>query len=105
MSAVPVHYFVYYRVAPGRAADANSIVRAVFADIEGRCAIAGRLMHRAHEPLLWMEIYEGVRDCPAFEVVLERSLESHGFADVLMPGTSRAVERFVAGSDAPGADP
>jgi uncharacterized protein DUF4936 len=100
LNAGRVDYFIYYRIAQESADAANDAVRAVFAEVEERFAISGRLMHRLDEPLLWMEIYDDVRDCAAFEAMLERSLESHRFAGLLAPGSRRAVERFVAGAGA-----
>jgi hypothetical protein len=95
-----VHYYVYYRVDPEHASAAQSALKAVFAEVEGHCGISGRLMHRLDESLLWMEVYEGVRDCAAFEAALNRVLDSQRFGALLAPGATRVMERFVSGGRA-----
>lgn len=100
MSARPVHCYVYYRVDPARAAAARQTVAAVLATIEERAGVTGRLLQRQDEPLLWMEVYESVRDPERFEAMLSDLLDTHRFSEFLAPGSARKIERFVASSGA-----
>jgi hypothetical protein len=96
MSASPVHCYVYYRVDPARAAAARETMGAVLATLEERAGVTGRLLQRQDDPMLWMEVYESVRDPARFEVMLADLLDSHRFAQFLAPGSARKIERFVA---------
>ena len=95
-SAGAVHYYVYYRVLPTHAAAAKAALARILAQVEERTGVAGRLLQRQDEPLLWMEIYENVRDGHDFERVLAELLAAADFAAVLAPGSARKTERFVA---------
>jgi hypothetical protein len=96
VSAGTVHYYVYYRVAVAHAAAARRAIAAVLMLLERRVGVAGHLLRRQDEPLLWMEVYDGVRDPAAFEAALAQLLDERGFAGFLAPGSTRKVERFVA---------
>jgi len=91
-----VSCYVYYRVAPGQATKAREAVAAAFATLEERHGIVGRLMKGVEEPLLWMEIYENLREHARVLSELEGMLAEHGFAALLAPGSVRRTERFVA---------
>jgi hypothetical protein len=91
-----VHCYCYYRVAPAKAATGRKALVRVFGAIEQRLGIVGRLLAREHEPLLWMEVYENVRDADRFETLLAEQLESQCFSACLAPGSERRMERFVA---------
>jgi hypothetical protein len=58
----------------------------------------GRLLQAVDEPLLWMEVYENVRDPERFEATLEDLLAARRFGAFLAPGSERRAERFVAHS-------
>lgn len=88
-------YYVYYRVEPARAAELESRLRALQAALAAETGIPGRLMRKRGEPLLWMEVYEGVGDAEIFERALERLVREHGVADALQPGSQRRTECFV----------
>jgi hypothetical protein len=96
MSAGPVHCYVYYRVDPAHAAAARETIAAVLASIEQRAGVTGRLLQRQDDPMLWMEVYENVRDPARFEVMLADLLDTHRFSQFLAPGSARRIERFVA---------
>lgn len=96
MSAVAVNCYVYYRVDPARAADARRTIAEVLAKIEQRAGVTGRLLQRQGEPMLWMEVYENVREPERFEMMLTDLLDTHRFAQFLAPGSTRRTERFVA---------
>ena len=96
MSAATIYYYVYYRVAVEHAAAAQRAITAVLTLLERRVGVAGHLLRRQDEPLLWMEVYDCVRDPAAFEAALAQLLDERGFAAFLAPGSTRKVERFVA---------
>ena len=96
MSTVAVSYFIYYRVAAEHADAAWRTVAALLTALEERVFVSGRLLRRQDEPLLWMEIYEGVRDPAAFDAVLAEVLAGSELAAFLAPGATRKTERFVA---------
>jgi hypothetical protein len=95
MSTVPVSYYVYYRVGAAHESAARRAVASMLLSLAQRTAVIGRLMHRQDDPLLWMEIYESVRDPVAFETVLAELLPVSGLAALLEPGAARHTERFV----------
>jgi len=86
--------FVYYRVAPQKTADAPWA--ALFAEVERRTGVAGRLYGPAPDGHTWMEVYEPVpganRD--GFERDLEAAVAKVGLEAVLPPGEQRHVEAF-----------
>jgi quinol monooxygenase YgiN len=82
-----LNYYVYYKVAPGRAEALRAQVDALFALVEKRTGVRGRWMHRRDDPSTYMEVYEGVQDAAAFDALLE----SEGAA----LGVERRVERFA----------
>jgi hypothetical protein len=63
--------------------------------IEALTAVQGRWLCKAEERLLWMEIYENVRDEAAFQRTLDEELKASQFARYLQPGAVRKTERFV----------
>lgn len=99
MSIGPVHCYIYYRVDPEHAAAAHRTIAAVLSTIEQRAGVTGRLLQRQDEPMLWMEVYENVRDPARFEVMLADLLDTHQFSQFLAPGSARRIERFVANTD------
>ena len=80
-------YYVYYRIAPDRAAGLRKDVERLFDLVEASTGVRGRWMRRRDDPGTYMEIYENVADGAAFEALLER--EAAGL------GLERQVERFV----------
>lgn len=96
--ASPIHFYIYYRIAAPHAAAARGVIEAVLRALEDRAGIVGRLLQRVDEPLLWMEVYENVRDPERFAGTLEDLLAARRFTAFLAPGSERRVERFVAHS-------
>jgi hypothetical protein len=88
--------YIYYRVAAPHAAAARAAIRATLHTLEERAGIVGRLLQGESEPLLWMEIYENVRDAAGFEKMLNDLLAANRFGSFLASGSERRVERFVA---------
>ena len=91
-------YYIYYRVEQAQAEAARHAIKRLFRALEQRTGVTGRLLRRQDEPLLWMEIYDGVRDPSRFETTMAAVLADHDFAPLLAPGSLRRVERFVAAS-------
>jgi len=91
-----VHCYCYYRIAPQYADVAREAVRLVFRILEERLGIVGRLLQGEREPLLWMEVYENVRDPHRLEATLADLLAENRFSACLAPGSDRRMERFVA---------
>lgn len=81
------NYYVYYKLDPARASELRSGVERLFDAVERATGVRGRWMRRHDDPATYMEVYEGVSDAPAFEVLLDR--EARGL------GLERKVERFV----------
>ena len=91
-----VHFYVYYRVLPTHVDAARAVIARLFTQLEERIGVSGRLLQRQDESLLWMEIYEGVRDVREFERVLAELVAKADFFVHLTPGAERKTERFVA---------
>jgi hypothetical protein len=95
-AARQVHYFIYYRIAAPHASAARGAVEAVMRAVEERMNTVGRLLQGAHEPLLWMEVYENVLEPERFEATLGELLSTLRFTTFLASGSERRMERFVA---------
>jgi Domain of unknown function (DUF4936) len=89
------HRYIYYRIAAPHAAAARAAILATLNTLEVRAGIGGRLLAGEREPLLWMEVYENIRDTEGFEAMLDDLLAANGFARYLAPGSERRIERFV----------
>lgn len=88
-------YYIYYRVAAAHAAALEPRVRAMQAVLAAETGVAGRLMKKRGEPLLWMEVYEDVADAAGFEAALERLAAAHRVSEALQPGAGRHTECFA----------
>ena len=87
-------YYIYYRVAPERAKDCEVRVLQLFSMLKETTTIAGRLLKKRSEPLLWMEVYENVRDDAKFELELERAAVQLQIPECLQEGSTRRLECF-----------
>lgn len=83
-----MNYYVYYKVPPQRLAEITLAVELLFQTAKQKFSVHGRWMRRRDDPTTYMEVYEGVRDEPGFEELLER--EGAKF------GLPRKVERFIS---------
>jgi hypothetical protein len=83
-----LNYYVYYKIDPQLAAALRPQIEALFARVEKELGVRGRWMRRRDDPATYMEVYEGVKDEPAFETLLEREGGRLGIP--------RRVERFIA---------
>lgn len=89
-------YYIYYRVAPARAENCELRVLELFSALKQSTTIAGRLLKKRSEPLLWMEVYENVRDDAKFELELQQATVQLKLLDCLEEGSSRRLECFEA---------
>jgi hypothetical protein len=89
-------YYIYYRVAPDAAQSCETRVLELFSTLKEATSVAGRLLKKRSEPLLWMEVYEGVRDDAKFELELEQATAQLKIADCLQEGSTRRAECFEA---------
>ena len=89
-------YYIYYRVAPQHAKACEARVLDLFSALKQSTAVAGRLLKKRSEPLLWMEVYDGVRDDAKFELELEQAATQLGISQFLQEGSTRRAECFEA---------
>ena len=59
-----------------------------------RAGVSTRLMKKVGEPLLWMEVYEGVRETGEFLLALQACAEQVGIEHCLQVDSTRHVEIF-----------
>lgn len=88
-------YYIYYRVDGRQTEAARARVSALQAALQERLGITGRVLKKRYESLLWMEVYEGVRDAAAFEQAIDELVEKVQFDEVLQLGSVRVAECFV----------
>jgi len=69
--------YVYYRLDPRHAGEAETPIRALMARLVCRCGVTARLLKKYGEPLLWMESYEGMTDPDAFIRELARAVDEY----------------------------
>ena len=82
-----MNYYIYYKIAPEQLSHFRAAVGSLFSLIEKQCGVRGRWMRRRDDPSTYMEVYEGVQDEAAFEVLLER--------EGAKLGVPRKLERFL----------
>jgi hypothetical protein len=87
-------YYIYYRVAAGHEAACAQRVAGLMALIARETGIAGRVLKKRREPLLWMEVYENVPDEAAFERALAQAVAAAKADECLQAGSSRRIECF-----------
>ena len=90
-----VSIYVYYRVDASRTEAARNAVERILEEMRRSCSRA-RLMVRAGESLLWMEVYEDVVHPVGFERDLDDAVHRHGLQICLAPGQRRHMETFLA---------
>lgn len=89
-------YYIYYRVAPEHAEACELRVLELFSAVKQSTAVAGRLLKKRSEPLLWMEVYDNVRDDAKFELELEQAATQLKIVECLQEGSTRRAECFEA---------
>lgn len=93
--AMPLHYFIYYRIRPGTAAHAASVVAAMQAQLAADTGVVGRFLQRADGDATCMEIYQVTADSASFERALASRIAEMGITELLAPGQVRHVEKFT----------
>ena len=88
-------YYIYYRIDAAQEAAATSAARKLLDAMRRNTGIAGRLLKKRNEALLWMEIYEGISDEAKFEWELAAAATGSGIAATLQPGSVRHIECFA----------
>lgn len=87
--------YVYYRVRTERAGEASMLASAVMRDIAAKWPVSTRLAKKVGEPLLRMEIYEGIDGDPeSFIAMLDTLVAEHGLEAAMPDGERRHVEIF-----------
>jgi hypothetical protein len=89
-------YYIYYKVAPAQAQSCEARVLELFSALKQATGIAGRLLKKRSEPLLWMEVYDNVRDDAKFELELEQASAHLAIAQCLQEDSVRRLECFEA---------
>ena len=89
-------YYIYYRVAPQHVKTCEARVLDLFSSLKQSTSVAGRLLKKRSEPLLWMEVYDNVRDDAKFELELEQAAAQLDLAQYLQEGSTRKAECFEA---------
>ncbi len=87
-------YYIYYRVDPKKAKACEPKVRKLLAAVERATGVAGRLLRKRGEPLLWMEVYENVADEAKFEWAVADIADQLKLKEYLDHDTTRHVECF-----------
>ena len=89
-------YYIYYRVVPQKAEACEVRVLELFSAVKSTAGVSGRLLKTRSEPLLWMEVYDGVRDDAKFELELEQAVTQLKLTEFIPDGSTRRVECFEA---------
>lgn len=89
-------YYIYYRVEPAHAETCEARVLQLFSALKQSTNVAGRLLKKRSDPLLWMEVYETVRDDAKFELELEQAAAQLKITECLQEGSTRRAECFEA---------
>lgn len=58
--------YVYYRLDPRHADEAETLIRALMARVACRAGVMAQLLKKRGEPLLWMETYTGIAQADSF---------------------------------------
>ena len=82
-------YYIYYRVAPQHAETCELRVLELFSALKQSTTVTGRLLKKRKEPLLWMEVYENVRDDAKFELELAQAVTHLKLPECLQEGARR----------------
>ncbi len=88
-------YYIYYRVDAAQAGACADAVQKLLMSMHERTGIAGRVLKKRNEPLLWMEIYEPVADEAKFEWELAEAVAASDITALLQDGSTRHSECFA----------
>jgi hypothetical protein len=99
------HAYLYYRIDPAQEAMAADRIDALLGEMAGHCARPPRRFCRCDDPVVWMEVYEGIADYAAFSAALDAAVYGFGCAGFIQG--ERHLECFTppprgfSGTDAP----
>ena len=88
------HYYIYYRIDANDTHTLKNLVASMQARIRCQTGVVGRCLVKRDDPLLWMEIYEGVENTAQFETALMKEVEKFEIDMFLAEGSQRRVECF-----------
>lgn len=86
--------YVYYRLDPRHTDAVETLIRAMQNALTCRTSATAQLLKKRGTPLLWMEIYTGIRDAEAFLLELSSVADEYGVGAFLEG--ERHVECFHA---------
>ena len=89
-----VHYYVYYRIDPGKVDEAAAAIRRAQEALGQRTGVSGRRLRRTDDPTTWMEVYENIVERNAFETCLAAIVSQHDLVRWLAPEARRHLECF-----------
>lgn len=88
------NYYIYYRVDAAKTGPCAVAVEYLLDAVRRKTGVQGRVLKKRNEPLLWMEIYEGVTDEAGFEWELADAVTASGINSFLQTGGARHTECF-----------
>ena len=74
------HAYVYYRIDPALETLAADRIDTLLGTMARHCARPPRRLGRCDDPIVWMEIYEGIADYAAYVTALDEAVLSLGCA-------------------------
>lgn len=86
--------YVYYRLDPSHADEAEAPIRAMMARVCCKCVVTAQLVKKRDEPLLWMESYIGIANAESFLRELTSVADEYDIG-ILLSG-ERHVECFCS---------
>lgn len=86
--------YVYYRVAASHGAEAGQAAQTIVNTLSEQLDITARLLTKVDEPLLWMEVYEDIKDKDAFIDAMEARVKEAGIVRCLAADGRRHIELF-----------
>ena len=66
-----MNYYVYYKLDAAKVEHATAFVNELFQIVKKQFGVHGRWMRRRDDPSTYMEVYEGVKDGPGFEALMQ----------------------------------
>lgn len=92
---MPLNFYIYYRVEQAHAASLEPRIHAMQSALRKQTGVAGRLLKKRDDSLLWMEIYEDVAEAGSFEDALMHAVEKYRVKQFMEAGSQRHTECFV----------
>ena len=89
-----VSCYIYYRVPEPHIAEASNAALRLIALMRDATGISSRIMKKVGDPLLWMEVYEGIDEADTFTLSMQNCLSQSGLEQFLEPDFTRHVEMF-----------